>query len=153
MMGRSSCHHDVGCDGSLESVFKRIWAMNHGLRPNFGKKKLIAGDKDVWRRGAALEHCCGQAVMVCKHTTGFFVCENSMCDQYQHLRSTQISKHMSVCLQETQCYIIGRQLRLAMGMLFWLLRLRRRVNRMKGVPCGGTGKQESRNAFHKRIVS
>ena len=39
-----------------------------------------------------------------------------MCDQCQHLRSTQISKHLSVCLQVTQCYAIGRRLRLAMDM-------------------------------------
>ena len=54
MMGRSSCHHDVGCDGSLESVFKRIWVMNHGLRPNFGRKfrlpltKMYDGEELPW---------------------------------------------------------------------------------------------------------
>ena len=54
MMGRSSCHHDVGCDGSLDSVFKRIWAMNHGLQPNFGKKirlpvtNMYGGEELPW---------------------------------------------------------------------------------------------------------
>jgi hypothetical protein len=43
-----------GCDGSLESVFERIWAMNHGFQPNFGTKfrlpvtKVYGGEELPW---------------------------------------------------------------------------------------------------------
>jgi hypothetical protein len=48
---RASFHIDTGCEP---------WILTKVL-----VKKWIASDKGVWRRGAAMERCRGQAAMVC----------------------------------------------------------------------------------------
>jgi hypothetical protein len=40
----------------------------------------------------------------------------------------QCSKHMTVCLKETQCYMIGERISCGMDVLVWIIILRRRVN-------------------------
>ena len=68
----------------------------------------------------------------------FFVRPKSKQSRFLHIN--QSSKHTPICLQQAPNYIIGKWIRWAKDVGVWIIRFRRRLNWIKGAPCGVLGR-------------